>query len=229
MAEVDASTVSYVETHGTGTPLGDPIEIEGLRQAFAVSDERPSGSVLCRFGQVQHRPPGVCGRDRQPDQGDSVPQAPGNPGDAALHQPQPGIAPRPGTVRRAQRVRPVGMGRRSARRRQLVRCRWHQRACGARRGADGAGVNAPARPAGAVDVGSKHRGAAAVTLGPGRRIVRPRRDQPARRRVHPRRAAAKRTSGWRRSSKTSRTRLRCWRLPSTTTCSSANPRRDEQR
>ena len=37
VAEIDASTVSYVETHGTGTPLGDPIEIEGLRQAFGVS------------------------------------------------------------------------------------------------------------------------------------------------------------------------------------------------
>src|SRR5437660_7505074 len=27
VAEVDADTISYVETHGTGTPLGDPIEI----------------------------------------------------------------------------------------------------------------------------------------------------------------------------------------------------------
>src|SRR4029079_19394946 len=37
VAEVDAASVSYVETHGTGTPLGDPIEIDGLRQAFGVS------------------------------------------------------------------------------------------------------------------------------------------------------------------------------------------------
>ena len=37
---------SYVETHGTGTPLGDPIEIEGLRQAFGVSDGGPVWSVL---------------------------------------------------------------------------------------------------------------------------------------------------------------------------------------
>jgi len=29
LADVDSSTVSYVETHGTGTPLGDPIGIEG--------------------------------------------------------------------------------------------------------------------------------------------------------------------------------------------------------
>jgi len=33
-AQVDPTTVSYIETHGTGTELGDPIEIEGLKKAF---------------------------------------------------------------------------------------------------------------------------------------------------------------------------------------------------
>ena len=141
IAEIDASTVSYVETHGTGTPLGDPIEIEGLRQAFDVSDGDPAWSVLRRFGQVQHRPPGVSGRDRGSDQGDSVPQASGNSGDPALHQPQPRTAPRPRALRRAQRIRPVGMGRRPARRGQLVRCGWHQRARRPRRGAGGFGIS----------------------------------------------------------------------------------------
>ena len=51
IADVDASTVSYVETHGTGTPLGDPIEIEGLRQAFEVSEETRSGP--CYVGSVK--------------------------------------------------------------------------------------------------------------------------------------------------------------------------------
>ena len=46
VADVDASTVSYVETHGTGTPLGDPIEIEGLRQAFEVSTDAQARPVL---------------------------------------------------------------------------------------------------------------------------------------------------------------------------------------
>ncbi|MFZ1161609.1 type I polyketide synthase [Mycobacterium sp.] len=51
IAEVDSSEISYVETHGTGTPLGDPIEIEGLRQAFEVSEETRSGP--CYVGSVK--------------------------------------------------------------------------------------------------------------------------------------------------------------------------------
>ena len=51
MADVDASTLSYMETHGTGTRLGDPIEIEGLRQAFEVSEETRSGP--CYVGSVK--------------------------------------------------------------------------------------------------------------------------------------------------------------------------------
>ncbi|ODR10442.1 polyketide synthase [Mycobacterium sherrisii] len=58
VAGVDAATVSYVETHGTGTPLGDPIEIQGLRNAFAVSDTaRPGpcvlGSVKSNIGHLE--------------------------------------------------------------------------------------------------------------------------------------------------------------------------------
>jgi phthiocerol/phenolphthiocerol synthesis type-I polyketide synthase E len=58
VADIDASTVSYVETHGTGTPLGDPIEIDGLRQAFGVSSApRPGpcfvGSVKSNIGHLE--------------------------------------------------------------------------------------------------------------------------------------------------------------------------------
>ena len=34
-AGVEAQSISYIEAHGTGTALGDPIEVEGLTQAFA--------------------------------------------------------------------------------------------------------------------------------------------------------------------------------------------------
>ncbi len=51
VAEVDAASISYVETHGTGTPLGDPIEIEALRQAFEISEEDRQGP--CYIGSVK--------------------------------------------------------------------------------------------------------------------------------------------------------------------------------
>lgn len=35
-AKINPSTVSYIEAHGTGTKLGDPVEIEGLRKAFSI-------------------------------------------------------------------------------------------------------------------------------------------------------------------------------------------------
>ena len=61
VADIDASTVSYIETHGTGTPLGDPIEIAGLRQAFGISTAtRPGpcfvGSVKSNIGHWRPRP-----------------------------------------------------------------------------------------------------------------------------------------------------------------------------
>jgi len=45
IAEVEPETVTYIEAHGTGTPLGDPIEIAALTQAF-VPVPRSRASVL---------------------------------------------------------------------------------------------------------------------------------------------------------------------------------------
>ncbi|ARU60253.1 hypothetical protein CBW65_03630 [Tumebacillus avium] len=33
-AKIDPATISYIETHGTGTNLGDPIEVKGIQNAF---------------------------------------------------------------------------------------------------------------------------------------------------------------------------------------------------
>ncbi|WP_062537154.1 type I polyketide synthase, partial [Mizugakiibacter sediminis] len=49
-AGVDARTISYVETHGTATPLGDPIEIEGLTKAFR---RQTADTGFCRIGSVK--------------------------------------------------------------------------------------------------------------------------------------------------------------------------------
>lgn len=48
-AGVDPATISYVETHGTATPLGDPIEIEGLKQAFGTQ----TANQFCAIGSIK--------------------------------------------------------------------------------------------------------------------------------------------------------------------------------
>jgi acyl transferase domain-containing protein len=40
MADVEPETITYIETHGTGTPMGDPIEIAALKQAFQGSTDQ---------------------------------------------------------------------------------------------------------------------------------------------------------------------------------------------
>lgn len=52
MADLEPRTIRYVETHGTGTPLGDPIEIAALTRAFrARAHTLPAGT--CAIGAVK--------------------------------------------------------------------------------------------------------------------------------------------------------------------------------
>ena len=50
MAEVEPETISYIEAHGTGTTLGDPIEIAALTQAFRASTDKKG---FCAIGSVK--------------------------------------------------------------------------------------------------------------------------------------------------------------------------------
>ena len=50
LAGVDAETITYVETHGTGTALGDPIEIAALTQAFRAGTRRRG---FCAIGSLK--------------------------------------------------------------------------------------------------------------------------------------------------------------------------------
>ncbi|MCB2311582.1 acyltransferase domain-containing protein [Clostridium tagluense] len=54
MAEIDAESISYVETHGTGTILGDPIEIDALTKAFSLNTDKTCaiGSVKTNIGHL---------------------------------------------------------------------------------------------------------------------------------------------------------------------------------
>jgi acyl transferase domain-containing protein/acyl carrier protein len=50
MAEVEPETITYMETHGTGTPLGDPIEIAAMTRAFRSGTEKKG---YCAIGSVK--------------------------------------------------------------------------------------------------------------------------------------------------------------------------------
>ena len=64
MAGVSPDSVSYVETHGTATPIGDVIELAGLTKAFRLGTARTQfcaiGSVKSNIGHVEHAA-GVAG------------------------------------------------------------------------------------------------------------------------------------------------------------------------
>ncbi|MDZ8237959.1 MAG: SDR family oxidoreductase [Nostoc sp. ChiQUE01a] len=50
MAEVEPETISYIEAHGTGTSLGDPVEIAALTQAFRTKTQKKG---FCAIGSVK--------------------------------------------------------------------------------------------------------------------------------------------------------------------------------
>ncbi len=50
VAGVDPETITYVETHGSGTPLGDPIEAAALTRVFRAGTERKR---FCALGSVK--------------------------------------------------------------------------------------------------------------------------------------------------------------------------------
>ncbi len=50
LAGIDPETITYVEAHGTATPLGDPIEVAGLTKAFRVGTQ---AKQFCALGSVK--------------------------------------------------------------------------------------------------------------------------------------------------------------------------------
>jgi acyl transferase domain-containing protein/nucleoside-triphosphatase THEP1 len=54
MARVTPESIGYIEAHGTGTPLGDPVEMEALTVAFNTDKRNycPIGSVKSNFGHL---------------------------------------------------------------------------------------------------------------------------------------------------------------------------------
>ncbi|NEZ64962.1 SDR family NAD(P)-dependent oxidoreductase [Leptolyngbyaceae cyanobacterium CCMR0082] len=52
VANVDADTIGYIEAHGTGTELGDPIEIAALNRVFRRQTEQPE-KPTCAIGSLK--------------------------------------------------------------------------------------------------------------------------------------------------------------------------------
>jgi amino acid adenylation domain-containing protein len=49
-AGVDPASISYIEAHGTATPIGDPIEVEALTQAFRT---KTAAKQFCGIGSIK--------------------------------------------------------------------------------------------------------------------------------------------------------------------------------
>ncbi|MET1256783.1 beta-ketoacyl synthase N-terminal-like domain-containing protein [Aliikangiella maris] len=52
-AQISASDVGYIEAHGTGTSLGDPIEIQGIQMAFAAQLGEQPLTRPCMIGSIK--------------------------------------------------------------------------------------------------------------------------------------------------------------------------------
>ncbi|MDR3059663.1 MAG: polyketide synthase, partial [Prevotella sp.] len=52
-ADIDFSRFSYIECHGTGTPLGDPIEIEGLKMVASELLKNKDDKCNCKLGSIK--------------------------------------------------------------------------------------------------------------------------------------------------------------------------------
>ncbi len=50
LADIEADTISYIEAHGSGTPLGDPIELAALTKAFRNFTDK---NKFCAVGSVK--------------------------------------------------------------------------------------------------------------------------------------------------------------------------------
>jgi acyl transferase domain-containing protein len=68
LAGINPETITYVEAHGTATPIGDPIELAALTKAFRARTQRKQfcaiGSVKSNIGAIWTRLRGLLASSR---------------------------------------------------------------------------------------------------------------------------------------------------------------------
>ncbi len=52
-AAVEPQRLNYIEAHGTGTPLGDPVEVQGIKEALRRMGGAHSAPQVCAVGSVK--------------------------------------------------------------------------------------------------------------------------------------------------------------------------------
>ncbi len=202
-AGLEPAAVQYAEAHGTGTPVGDPIEAAALGAVFG-SERR---AVPDRLGQDEHRAPRGGRRRRRADQVRTGPAPRRDPAQPELRGAEPGHRLRRARATGRHRAGALAVQRRGPHRNdQLLRLRRRQRE---RRAAGGAsrrggrrhhaGAGRPVPPA---DLGPQPRGAGRARRALRRAPARAQTRTPTSRSVEPRHAVAHiTTSGSRLSRK----------------------------
>jgi phthiocerol/phenolphthiocerol synthesis type-I polyketide synthase E len=82
-ADVDAESISYIEAHGSGTPVGDPIEVRALTKSISRFDEA-FRFLRHRLGENECRPSRCRGGHGRIDQDRARAAAPANSGESSI-------------------------------------------------------------------------------------------------------------------------------------------------